>query len=184
MSSGNGRVTVFLDRDGVINRRRPDHVKSWEEFEFLPGSLDALASLRQAGVRVIVITNQSVVGRGLITEEDLERIHRRMVEVVESGGGRIDRIYACPHAPELHCACRKPGTELFQRASAELGIDLRTSFMVGDSETDVLAAKAAGSRPVLVSEAPGEHAADCSVVRDLSEAVQLIAAQTVMAKAG
>ncbi|MDQ6711523.1 MAG: HAD family hydrolase [Candidatus Dormibacteraeota bacterium] len=183
MSSGNGRVTVFLDRDGVINRRRPDHVKCWEEFEFLPGSLDALASLRQMGVHIIVITNQAVVGRGLITEEDLEQIHRRMIEVVESRGGRIDRIYACLHVPELHCACRKPGTEHLRRASAELGIDLRESFMVGDSETDVRAAKAAGSRPVLVSEAEVEPGVDCSVVRDLSAAVQLIAAQAAMAEA-
>jgi len=183
LSSGNGRVTVFVDRDGVINRRRPDHVKSWEEFEFLPGAIDALARLHQMDARVVVITNQSVVGRGLVAQEDLVQIHRRMIDEVARGGGRIEGIYACPHSPEQGCSCRKPGTELFKRASAELGIDLTDSFMVGDSESDMLAARAAGSRPVLVSHAGPHHAdSDQPVVRDLVEAVELIATQT--AKAG
>ncbi|HVS06612.1 MAG TPA: HAD family hydrolase [Candidatus Dormibacteraeota bacterium] len=176
MSKQNGAITVFLDRDGVINRRRPDHVKSWEEFEFLPRSLEALARLHRMQARVIVITNQAVVGRGLIANEELIRIHSRMSEEVANSGGRIERIYACPHTPETGCACRKPGTGLLTRASAELGIALHHSFMVGDSESDVLAGRAVGSQPVLIRDDGLDGAQPgLPVVRDLTEAVQVIA---------
>ena len=182
MTDGAGRLTVFLDRDGVINRRRPDHVKSWEEFEFLPGSLEALAQLREIEARVIVITNQAAVGRGLIGQEDLARLHSRMTEIVRESGGLIEGIYACPHLPEARCACRKPGTELFMRASSELGVDLNDSFMIGDSPTDVLAANAVGCRPVFITEENrGQLAEGCLVARDLLEAVHLIAAETARA---
>src|ERR1700693_1615644 len=92
-------LAVFLDRDGVINQQRPDHVKSWDEFEFLPGVLDALARLHQMKVRVAVVTNQAVVGRGLIQENDLLAIHERMRATVALAGGNIERIYSCVHAP-------------------------------------------------------------------------------------
>ena len=176
MSSQNGAITVFLDRDGVINRRRPNHVKSWEEFEFLPGSLEALARLHRMKARVIVITNQAIVGRGLIAQEDLIKMHRRMSEEVANAGGQIERVYACPHTPDAGCACRKPGTELLRRASDELGIKLDHSFMVGDSDSDVLAGRAVGSQPVLIREGgPTEAHSDLPVARDLTEAVEVIA---------
>lgn len=179
-----GRLTVFLDRDGVINRRRPDHVKSWEEFEFLPGSLEALARLRELEARVVVVTNQASVGRGLIGQEQLERIHNQMNELVRSNGGLIDGIYACPHKPEARCACRKPGTELFLRASRELGIDVSESFMVGDSLTDIAAATAVGSRPILITDNGSEPGIGrCLIARDLREAVELIVAETATAGA-
>jgi histidinol-phosphate phosphatase family protein len=183
LSSRNGVISVFLDRDGVINRRRPDHVKAWEEFEFLPRSLEALARLHRMQARVIVITNQAIVGRGVIAEEDLIRIHLRMSEEVANAGGQIERVYACPHTPHDGCACRKPGTELLRRASAELGIKLDHSFMVGDSESDVLAGRAVGSQPVLIREGgPNGAHAGLPVVRDLTEAVEVIA-QTFIAGA-
>jgi D-glycero-D-manno-heptose 1,7-bisphosphate phosphatase len=169
-------LTVFLDRDGVINRRRADHVKSWAEFEFIPGSLQALARLRRMNGRVVVITNQASVGRRLLGPEELIGIHRRMREAVFISGGRIDGIYACVHLPDEGCQCRKPGTRLFEQASAELGIELSDSFMVGDSDSDVAAARAVGARPVLIS-ATGRngHGPDVAVVSSLAEAVDLIA---------
>jgi histidinol-phosphate phosphatase family protein len=175
LSKPNGAITVFLDRDGVINRRRPDHVKSWEEFEFLPHSLEALARLHRMRARVIIITNQAVVGRGVIAQDQLIDIHRRMGEAVAKAGGRIERIYACPHTPEAGCGCRKPGTELLRRASAELGVALDHSFMVGDSESDVLAGRAVGSQPVLIQDGGPNGHTDLPVVRDLTEAVDVIA---------
>jgi D-glycero-D-manno-heptose 1,7-bisphosphate phosphatase len=179
LSSGNGLLTVFLDRDGVINRRRPDHVKSWHEFEFLPRALEALVLLQRMHARVVVVTNQAAVGRGLLTQEELTSIHNRMIDEVASSGGHIERIYACVHTPDEHCACRKPGTELLQRASAELGINLSHSFMVGDSESDILAGSAVGSQPVLIRES-GQHGPQNGfpIVRDLTEAVKVIAQAT------
>ena len=166
---------MFLDRDGVINRRRIDHVRSWDDFEFLPGSLPALARLHRMDACVIVITNQASVGRGLLAYEELVRIHDRMTHEIAGAGGHIDRIYACVHTPDAGCACRKPGTELFKRAGTELGIELTDAFMVGDSESDILAAQAVGSKPVLIQEnGPNGHVGKCLVVRDLAEAVEVI----------
>jgi D-glycero-D-manno-heptose 1,7-bisphosphate phosphatase len=170
-----GPPAVFLDRDGVINRRRLDHVKSWAEFEFLPGAVEALAQLRRMGLRSIVITNQSAVGRGLLTQEQLSSIHRQMTSHITEAGGVIERIYVCSHTPNANCGCRKPETELFLRASYELGIELAGSIMIGDSRTDVEAAHAIGSLAILVAE-NGEAKRDngVPVVRDLAQAVSLI----------
>jgi D-glycero-D-manno-heptose 1,7-bisphosphate phosphatase len=175
----NGPVSdraVFLDRDGVINHQRPDHVKSWDEFQFLPGALDALAKLHQMAVRVAVVTNQAVVGRGLIQEADLVAIHKRMTATVALAGGNIERIYACVHAPEAGCACRKPQTALLRLASEQMGIALEGSVLIGDSETDVRAARAVGCLPILVA-APESATTDADVptVASLAEAVRVIA---------
>lgn len=162
---------VLLDRDGVINRRRVDHVKSWSEFEFLPGVLPALAVLHAMQTRVAVITNQGAVGRGLLSAPDLDRIHTRMARAIRAAGGRLDGIYACPHAPTQGCACRKPAPALFYQASADLGIRLSGSIFVGDSPSDVQAARAAGCRPVLIDEHGGDVDQDVIAVKSLGEAV-------------
>jgi D-glycero-D-manno-heptose 1,7-bisphosphate phosphatase len=164
---------VFLDRDGVINRRRLDHVKSWEEFEFLPGVLPALAQLRDMATTVVVITNQSAVGRGLLTSLELRVIHHQMLAAIREAGGHVTAVYACLHAPGDGCACRKPKPLLFRRASGDLGIALADSIMVGDSATDAEAARAAGCRPVLIGEA--QAAPDDGVLHaaDLAGAVAL-----------
>ena len=169
-----GTPAVFLDRDGVINRRRLDHVKSWAEFEFLPGSLEALAELRRNGLRVVVITNQSVVGRGFLTQDDLTAIHCQMTSLIEAAGGAIDRIYVCTHIPSANCSCRKPATELFLRAGRELHIRLQGSIMIGDSKSDVEAAHAIGSIAILVSENGDATSESTAVARDLAQAVSLI----------
>ena len=107
---------VFLDRDGVINEDREDYVKSWEDFKFIKGVRKALKEIRQAGVPVVVITNQSAIGRGLISEDELSIIHNRMEKAVQQSGGRITKIYYCPHHPEDHCKCRKPRIGLLKKS--------------------------------------------------------------------
>jgi histidinol-phosphate phosphatase family protein len=165
---------VFLDRDGVINRVRPDHVKSWAEFEFLPNVLLALARLRELGRRVVVITNQAAVGRRLLAPDDLSRIHRQMSLAVQVAGGQIDAIYVCPHLPDSGCGCRKPGAGLFLQASAELKISLAASVMVGDTESDILAARSAGCFPILITPFPLASLNGVAMAADLAGAVTLI----------
>jgi D-glycero-D-manno-heptose 1,7-bisphosphate phosphatase len=135
---------VFLDRDGVINRDSPDYIKHWSEFEFLPGSLAAMAGLCRHGFRIIVITNQSGIGRGLIRLQDLAEMHARLKEAVEDRGGRIEDIFLCPHRPDDNCSCRKPKPGLIQAAQARYGIDLSAAVMIGDSAKDILCACLAG----------------------------------------
>jgi len=149
------RPAIFLDRDGVINRNRTDHVKSWAEFEFLPGVLDALRQLAQLEWPVVVISNQAIVGRGLVSRQTIDEIGEQMTSVVWSRGGRIDRVLYCPHRPEEHCECRKPRPGLLLSAASEMDLDLPHSFFVGDAESDVLAAQAVGCRPVLVKTGRG-----------------------------
>lgn len=148
---------VLLDRDGVINENRPDYVKSWLEFSFLPGALEGLAALHAAGVRVAVVTNQSAVGRGMLTAEGLELIHRRMCETVRSLGGRIEEILCCPHAPWEGCLCRKPRPGLLLTALARLGESPDGSFFVGDSVDDLMAAREAGIPFVMVRTGRGRE---------------------------
>lgn len=142
--------TIFLDRDGVINENRADYVKSWQEFQFLAGSREAIAALTQAGHRVIVVTNQAGVARGLISVETVEDIHHRMLSEVAKAGGAIEKVYYCPHAKDENCGCRKPRPGMLLRARNELGIDLDDAIFVGDSMTDVRAALAAGTHAMLV----------------------------------
>src|SRR5690349_15225055 len=100
--------TVFVDRDGVINANRVDHVTSWETFKFLPGALDALRLLTRAGIRLAIITNQAIINRGVVPRAVLDDIHRRMLAQIELAGGQIDAVEVCPHRPDELCACRKP----------------------------------------------------------------------------
>lgn len=147
----NKQIVVFLDRDGVINKKAAegDYVKSWEEFEFLPGVAGALALLAQNGCDLYIITNQRGIARGLMTEEDLCDIHSRMREELLRHGVAIAGIYYCPH-DKNSCDCRKPKPGLFFRASREHGIDLASAFFVGDSQSDVEAGNAAGCKTILV----------------------------------
>lgn len=144
------RSVVIVDRDGVINRNLPGGVRRWEDFEFLPGALDGLARLARQGHRVVVVTNQANVGRGLLTPAQLEDIHRRMMEAVLQAGGAIEAIYVCPHRPEDRCDCRKPAPGLLQRAARERDFSLEYAYVIGDHRTDVEAAVAVGAHPLLV----------------------------------
>jgi len=177
-----GRVGVFLDRDGVINENRPDHVKSWDEFVFLAGVFEPLRLLAGNGLQVIVTSNQAAINRGLVAVETVEEINRRMVAEVTQRGGRIDAVYYCPHRPEENCACRKPRPGLLLRAAQEWGIDLAASYLIGDALSDVEAALAVGCRPILVRTGRGreqerllrERWPYVPVVEDLGEAVAWI----------
>ena len=142
--------TIFLDRDGVINENRADYVKSWSEFRFLPGSREAIAKLTQAGHRIVVCTNQAGVARGTLSVETVHEIHRRMVDAIGEMGGKIEKVYYCPHAKDGDCACRKPRPGMLLRARDELGLDMRDAVFIGDSITDIRAGLAAGIHAVLV----------------------------------
>jgi D-glycero-D-manno-heptose 1,7-bisphosphate phosphatase len=145
--------TIFLDRDGVINRDSPHYIKSWGEFEFFPRSLEALRLLKTNGFDVIVITNQSAVGRGLLTNDRLLSIHKRMVEAVESNGGKIKDVFFCPHIPKDNCECRKPKPGLIHQAEQKYKIDLDKSVMIGDKMSDIICGINAGcGRVILVDE--------------------------------
>ena len=143
---------IFLDRDGVINRDPGfgGYITCWDEFEFLPGALEALKKLSQAGFEVIVISNQAGVAKRLYTEEDLDELTRNMLKEVEKAGGRIHSVHYCPHKDEDNCACRKPQTGLFSQATKDLEVDFSDSFFVGDNRRDVLAAAAIGCRSIFV----------------------------------
>ena len=138
------RPALFLDRDGVIIENRADYVLNWPDVSFYPQALTALTQVSRTPYRIVVVTNQSAVGRGLISLETAQEINQRIVEKVEQAGGRIDKVYMCPHAPSEDCDCRKPKPGLFHQAQEELSLDLGQSIMIGDALTDLIAAKAAG----------------------------------------
>jgi len=141
---------IFLDRDGVINENSAEHIKSWDEFKFIPGALDSLRDLAETGRPIFVVTNQAAVNRGLMTQATLDDIHRRMIEIIESAGGRITKVYFCPHDGHEGCDCRKPGSGMLKQAAEEFGINLNQSFMVGDAWTDVAAGIGVGARSILL----------------------------------
>ena len=141
---------IFLDRDGVICENRSDYVKSWREFEFLPGVKDSIAALSRLGLPIVVVTNQAAIGRGLVSAEAVEAIHERMVAEIAAYGGRIDRVIYCPHRPEDECACRKPKPGMLLQIAAEMKIDLSQSYLVGDAASDLQAGQEVGCRTFLV----------------------------------
>jgi D-glycero-D-manno-heptose 1,7-bisphosphate phosphatase len=178
------RPAVFLDRDGTLIED-PGHLGDPGRVVVLPGAADGLRRLSEAGFALVVVSNQAGVARGLITEDDVRAVNDRVREVLAAAGVWIDGFYYCPHHPDFTgpCACRKPGTELFQRAAAELGLDVRSSWIVGDTAGDLGAARALGVPAVLVRTGHGrrtlsELMADGAVptAADLSEAAQLILA--------
>lgn len=148
---------VILDRDGVINHDSDAYIKSPEEWIPVPGSLEAIARLNREGYRVIVASNQSGVARGLFSMDTLGRIHGKMLDAVRAKGGEIDAIFFCPHGPDDGCNCRKPLPGLFEEIAQRLKINLNGVYAVGDSERDLVAARAVGARPILVRSGKGER---------------------------
>jgi D-glycero-D-manno-heptose 1,7-bisphosphate phosphatase len=135
---------VFLDRDGVIIENRAEYVRRWADVAFLPGALAALARLAHSSFPIIIVTNQSAVGRGLLPLAEAEAINGRIVATVSAAGGRIDAVYMCPHTPADDCPCRKPRPGMLLQAARERGLELGRSLLIGDSISDLLAARAAG----------------------------------------
>lgn len=174
--SGDGRRAVFVDRDGTLNLD-PHYLKHVDDLVLLPGSAEAIRLLNEAGWLVVVVTNQSGVARGYLTEEMLRLIHERLRQEVGRAGGRFDAIYHCPHLPEAGCACRKPGLGMIQQAQREFPIDLARSWVVGDSRVDVELGQSAGARTALVPRNQRGHHAD--VEADVRASTLLDAARVI-----
>jgi histidinol-phosphate phosphatase family protein len=174
------KPVVLVDRDGVVFRNRPDYVKSRAEMDLIPGAVDVLAQLSRAGHRVFVVTNQSAVGRGLITRQELNAIHASLAAAVAEQGGRIEAFLVCPHHPDDGCDCRKPKPGLLFQARDRHRVELSNAYLIGDSETDMEAAEAAGCTGILLSFdlKARVHANDHIryMAEDLRSAARLIAA--------
>ena len=143
---------IFLDRDGVINEVRKDYVKNLDEFIILKGVSKAIKLLKEKNFLVIIITNQSAINRKLLTNNGLNEIHNHLQDVLKNDDTSYDAIYYCPHKPEENCKCRKPKPGLLLRAAEEHSIDMKNSFLIGDSMTDIEAADMAGCKGILLKE--------------------------------
>ena len=169
---------AFLDRDGVINRKAPtedEYITCWEEMHILPGVVEAIALLNQADFRVIVVSNQRCVAKGLLTIEELNSLHQRMCRELAAVGAKIDGVYYCPHEEDPPCSCRKPEPGMLFAAAGDHHIDLASSWMIGDSEKDVGAGRTAGCRTarILRPNVSADGKADV-IARSLLEAVHAI----------
>ena len=146
-------VTVFLDRDGTLNHE-VSYIRNPEELQMIAGAADSVARLNRAGARVVLITNQSGIGRGMFTPEVLEATHSRLRELLAASGAQLDAIYFCPHHPDDGCLCRKPGTLMVERAQRDLGLDLARAYVIGDQSRDVELGHRTGMKAVLVKTGP------------------------------
>lgn len=170
---------VILDRDGVINYDSAEYIKSAREWEPIPGSLEAIARLNNAGVTVAVATNQSAIARGLCDLDDLNAIHQMLRSRLNAVGGHVEVIAFCQHDPEQDCECRKPKTGLLREIRRRTGISLSDAPVIGDSLRDLDAAASVGARPVLVRTGKGEDTerhlpvalAEIAIFDDLAAAV-------------
>lgn len=147
------KKVVYLDRDGVINRQAPPHeyICRWDEFVFLPGVFEALRLLRENGYHAVVITNQRGIARHKLTAGEVDELHSRMCDEIRKHGGEIDGIYVCPHL-DGECECRKPGIGLFLQSEKKIVPDKSSSWMIGDSATDVQAGKNYGVKTIFIGE--------------------------------
>jgi heptosyltransferase II len=174
-------VTVFLDRDGTVNRDT-GYIKSPQELELLPGVVEAVARLNRAGARVVLVTNQSAIARGFITVDQLKTIHSALLARLEAGGARLDAIYYCPHHPDDGCRCRKPQPAMIHRAVADLALDLSRAYVIGDQPRDMALARQVGTRGILVLSGQTDRmaideektASPDFVADDLADAVEWI----------
>ncbi len=170
------RPAIFLDRDGVINEDI-GFVHRAEDVVILPGVISGLWALQELGYALILVTNQSGIGRGYYSEEEFTRLNTWMLSLLEDEGIGIQAVYHCPHAPEDDCDCRKPKPGMILRAAREHQIDLARSWMIGDKTSDIAAARNAGiHHRVLVrtGQFQGAHAADALVVNDMNELVGVL----------
>lgn len=153
----NHKKIIFLDRDGVINKRprRGEYVRKWEEFEFLPGAVEGLRLINQKGYRIYLVTNQAGIGRGMMSEQDLKIIHQKLKKELEKNDVRISGIYYCPHEMNEDCECRKPKPGLLLQAARDHNLDLKDTIFIGDNERDFQMGKAAGCKTILVE--PGKN---------------------------
>lgn len=151
---------IILDMDGVINRDSDDFIKTEQEWEAIPGSLQAIARLNHSGFHVVTASNQSGLARGKLTMHELNRIHRKLHAHLAQYGGVIDAIFFCPHGPDEGCACRKPEPGLFREIESRLHTPLYGVPVIGDRLSDVRAAQTVGARPMLVRTGKGQQQLD------------------------
>lgn len=175
---------VILDRDGVINFDSPQYIKNPSEWKPIPGSLEAIARLNQAGYRVVIATNQSGIERGIFDMDTLNAIHAKMHKALSSVGGRVDAIFYCPHSADSQCDCRKPKPGLFRQIGERFQIPLAGVPAIGDSLRDLQAGMAVGCRPILVLTGKGEKTradgnlpTNTRVFPDLAAAVDTLLAE-------
>lgn len=176
--------TIILDRDGVINQDSDNYIRTVDEFIPLPGSLEAIAQLNEAGYRVAVATNQSGIDRGYYNLDTLNAMHAKLRASLAALGGRIDLIAYCPHGPDDQCDCRKPKPGLYLEIAERLGVSLAGMPIIGDSLRDLEAARLVGARPILVRTGKGERTIakgvgleDIPIYADLAETVKALLAE-------
>ncbi len=160
---------VILGRDGILNVYREDHVKSPEEWQPVPGALEAVARLNQAGWHAVVATNQSGIGRGMIDMASVNAVHAHMMQAMHAMGARLDAVFFCPHAPEESCQCRKPLPGMLREIGERYGIDLDDVVLASDTLRDLLAAQAAGCQPHLVRTGRAAALDDAALARILEQ---------------
>ncbi len=174
---------VILDRDGVINYDSDQFIKSPDEWKPIPGSLEAIAQLNQAGYRVVVASNQSGIGRGLFDMAMLNTIHAKMHKALAQAGGRIDAVFFCPHPADSQCECRKPKAGMFREIAQRYHMDLTGVAAIGDALRDIEVARSVGALPILVKTGKGTATLahglpyEVSVFDDLARAVAWILGQ-------
>lgn len=180
---------IILDRDGVINQDSDDYIKTVDEWQPIPGSLQAMGRLSQAGYTLVVATNQSGIARGYYELETLHAMHKKMDEMLEQYGGKVDAVFYCPHGPKDNCRCRKPEPGLFYDIASRYQMALANVLAIGDSLRDVQAAREAGAMPILVKTGKGEHSLqvasndelkDVPVYENLAEVADALLAETDM----
>lgn len=178
---------IFLDRDGVIIENQAGYVRDWSQVHIFSNAISALANANLDGYKVVIVTNQSAVGRGIISIDTADAINHRLVRLIHEQGGRVDAVYLCPHGPDDGCACRKPKPGLLLRAARDLSIDLKRSWMIGDAWSDVQAGQAAGTQgSVILKTGRGidqlslprpANVGEFQICEDLPHALELILAQ-------
>ncbi len=177
---------IILDRDGVINHDSDDYIKTVDEWQPIEGSLEAMAKLYLAGYRVVIASNQSGIARGYFDIETLHAMHQKMEQMLAQFGGKVDSVFYCPHGPDANCKCRKPKDGMFQEISTRYQCGMVNIIAIGDSLSDIQAARKAGATPVLVRTGKGEQTLESAskkelkgvaVYRDLADAVDAILAE-------
>ena len=145
-------TTLFLDRDGVINQKIDGYVQNFDEFNFIDGVLVSIKKLSDYFERIIIVTNQQGIGKGIMTEDELHILHQKMLQEIVSSGGKIDKIYHCPHLASLKCNCRKPESGMLLKSKSDFPeIYFKNSILIGDSDTDIMAAENVGVKAIQVS---------------------------------
>jgi len=149
---------IFLDRDGVIIENRADYVRDWSQVSIFPNAIKALSNPKLGKYKIVIVTNQSAVGRGIISVKIANNINNRLVDKIHTENGHVDGVYLCPHSPENECACRKPKPGLLLQAAKDLSLNLNQSWMIGDAWSDIQAGQAAGVKgTILVKTGRGEE---------------------------